>query len=82
VREREGVYTRCVYTWLIFASLLLRTSHGISYPYLYLNSAASARALVTAARASAIEPVITHPTLGERLKMYVTEEGSRSLSYF
>jgi hypothetical protein len=53
---------------LIFAKRFARTSHGISYPYLYLNSAASALALVTEARASAIDPVITHPTFGDRLK--------------
>jgi len=65
----------------MLASLLARTSQGISYPYLYLNSAASPLALVTHALASAMEPVRTHPTEGEILKMCETDAGSISLSY-
>jgi hypothetical protein len=65
----------------MFANLLANTSHGISYPNLYLNSAASPLALVTQALASAIEPVKTQPTDGEILKMCETEDGSISLSY-
>ena len=65
----------------MFASLLAKTSQGISYPYLYLNSAASPRALVTHALASAMEPVRTQPTDGEILKICETDEGSMSLSY-
>src|SRR5271163_4246923 len=65
----------------MLASLLARTSQGISYPYLYLNSAASPLALVTQALASAMEPVRTHPTEGEILKMCETDDGSISLSY-
>lgn len=64
-----GSLTLCVYTWLIFANRFAKTSHGISYPYLYRNSAASPRALLTDALASAIDPVMTHPTDGESLKM-------------
>lgn len=64
----------------MLASRLARASQGISYPYLYLNSAASLRARSTQARASAIDPVITQPTDGEILKMCVTDEGSMSLS--
>lgn len=64
----------------MFASLFARTSQGISYPFLYLNSAASPLALLTDARASAIDPVITQPTDGDSLKMCDTEEGSISLS--
>jgi len=64
----------------MFARRFESTSHGISYPYLYLNSAASPLARVTDALASAIEPVMTQPTDGERVKMYVTEAGSSSLS--
>lgn len=59
--------TRCVYTWLMFASLFARTSHGISYPFLYRNSAASPRARSIEALASAIEPVMTAPTDGDIL---------------
>jgi len=51
----------------MFASRFASTSQGISYPNLYLNSAASPLALVTDARASAIDPVITQPTDGESL---------------
>lgn len=65
----------------MFASRLARTSQGISYPFLYLNSAASPLALSAEARASAIEPVMTHPTDGESLKICETEEGSINLSY-
>ena len=72
--------TLCVYTWLIFAKRFAKTSHGISYPFLYLNSAASPRALFTDARASAIEPVMTQPTEGEILNIWDTDEGSMSLS--
>jgi hypothetical protein len=43
----------CVETWLRFAIRRARVSGVISYPYLYRNSAASDRALVTCARASA-----------------------------
>ena len=64
----------------MFASLFASTSQGISYPFLYLNSAASPLALLTDARASAMEPVITQPTEGESLKMCETEDGSMSLS--
>lgn len=64
----------------MFASLFARTSQGISYPYLYLNSAASPLARSTEALASAIEPVITQPTDGEILKTCETEEGSINLS--
>jgi hypothetical protein len=64
----------------MLASRFASTSQGISYPYLYLNSAASPLALVTHALASAIEPVRTQPTDGEILKMCETEEGSMSLS--
>ena len=74
--------TLCVYTWFILASLLASTSHGISYPNLYRNSAASPLARSTDARASAIDPVITQPTEGESLKMCDTDDGSISLSYF
>jgi hypothetical protein len=64
----------------MFANLLANTSHGISYPNLYLNSAASPRARSTEARASAMEPVMTQPTEGEILKTWETEEGSINLS--
>lgn len=64
----------------MLASLFARTSQGISYPYLYLNSAASPLALVTHALASAMEPVRTHPTDGEILKICETDDGSMSLS--
>ena len=64
----------------MFASLFASTSQGISYPFLYLNSAASPLALLTDARASAIDPVMTQPTEGESLKMCETEDGSMSLS--
>ena len=37
----------CVYTWLMFANRLARASGVISYPYLYLKSAASERARAT-----------------------------------
>ena len=57
--------TLCVYTCEIFAKRFASTSHGISYPYLYLNSAASPLARDTDALASAIEPVMTHPTDGD-----------------
>jgi hypothetical protein len=63
------------------AILFARASQGISYPNLYLNSAASPIALWTEALASAMEPVITQPTEGDSLKMWDTEEGSMSLSY-
>jgi hypothetical protein len=56
-----------VYTWLMLAIRLANASQGISYPNLYLNSAASPLARVTDARASAIDPVITQPTDGESL---------------
>ena len=46
-----------------------------------MNSAASLIALLAEARASAIEPVMTHPTDGESLNMCETEEGSINLSY-
>lgn len=65
----------------MFAKRFAKTSHGISYPFLYLNSAASLLALITDARASAIEPVMTQPTDCEILKTYDTEEGSMSLSF-
>lgn len=65
----------------MFASRFASTSQGISYPFLYLNSAASPLALLTDARASAIDPVITQPTEGESLKMCETEDGSMSLSF-
>lgn len=55
-------------------------SAGISYPYLYRNSAASPCALCAKALASAMEPVMTQPTEGEILKMWETEAGSISLS--
>ena len=61
------VRTLCVYTCEMFASRFARTSQGISYPNLYLNSAASPLARLTDARASAIEPVMTQPTEGESL---------------
>ena len=64
----------------MFANRFAKTSHGISYPFLYLNSAASLLALVTDARASAIDPVMTQPTDDEILKTYDTDEGSMSLS--
>ena len=64
----------------MFASLFASTSQGISYPFLYLNSAASPLARLTDARASAIDPVMTQPTEGESLKMCETEDGSMSLS--
>lgn len=64
----------------MFAILFASTSHGISYPYLYRNSAASPLARITDARASAIEPVMTHPTPGESLYTYDTDDGSISLS--
>lgn len=72
--------TLCVYTWLILAILLARASHGISYPYLYLNSAASPIALCTEALASAMEPVMTQPTDGDNWNMCETDDGSMSLS--
>lgn len=65
----------------MFASRFANTSQGISYPFLYMNSAASPIALLADALPSAIEPVMTHPTDGESLKMWDTEEGSISLSY-
>lgn len=65
----------------MFESRFARTSHGISYPNLYRNSAASPRARLTAALASAIDPVITQPTDGDSLKTWETEDGSISLSY-
>jgi hypothetical protein len=65
----------------MLASLFASTSQGISYPNLYLNSAASPRALVTDALASAMDPVMTHPTDGESLKTYETDDGSISLSF-
>jgi len=78
---RAASLTRWVYTWLMFAILFASTSQGISYPYLYRNSAASPRARLTEALASAIEPVMTHPTDGESLKTWDTDDGSISLSY-
>jgi hypothetical protein len=51
----------------MFANRFANTSQGISYPNLYLNSAASPRARLTEARASAIDPVMTQPTDGESL---------------
>lgn len=45
-----------------------------------MNSAASLIALLADALASAIEPVMTHPTDGESLKTWETDEGSMSLS--
>lgn len=65
----------------MLANLFAKTSQGISYPYLYLNSAASPWARCANARASAIEPVITLPTDGEIWKRCDTEEGSISLSW-
>lgn len=65
----------------MFASLFANTSQGISYPFLYLNSAASPLALLTDALASAIDPVMTQPTEGESLKICETEDGSMSLSW-
>lgn len=65
----------------MFASLFARTSHGISYPFLYLNSAASPLALLTDALASAIDPVMTQPTEGDILKICETDDGSMSLSW-
>ncbi len=64
----------------MLASLLASTSHGISYPNLYRNSAASPLARSTDARASAIDPVITQPTEGDSLKICETDDGSISLS--
>ena len=64
----------------MFANLFANTSQGISYPFLYLNSAASPLALLTEARASAIDPVMTQPTEGDSLKIWETEDGSMSLS--
>ena len=72
--------TRCVYTWLMLANRFANTSQGISYPFLYMNSAASLIALLADALASAIDPVITHPTDGESLKIWDTDDGSISLS--
>lgn len=57
--------TLCVYTCEMFAIRFARTSHGISYPNLYLNSAASPLARITDALASAIDPVMTQPTDGD-----------------
>jgi len=65
----------------MLAILLAKASQGISYPNLYLNSAASPIALCTEALASATEPVITQPTDGDSWKMWDTDEGSMSLSY-
>ena len=64
----------------MLANRLAKTSQGISYPFLYLNSAVSALARITEARASAMEPVMTQPTDEESLKTCDTEEGSISLS--
>lgn len=64
----------------MFASRFASTSQGISYPFLYMNSAASLIARLADALASAIDPVMTHPTDGESLKIWDTEEGSMSLS--
>lgn len=64
----------------MLANLLAKTSHGISYPNLYRNSAASPCARCADALASAIDPVMTQPTDGEIWKMCETEEGSMSLS--
>lgn len=72
--------TRCVYTWFMFANRFANTSQGISYPFLYMNSAASLIALLADALASAIDPVMTHPTDGESLKIWDTDDGSMSLS--
>jgi hypothetical protein len=49
----------------MLAKRLARASHGISYPNLYLKSAASDWARCEKARASAMEPVMTQPTDGE-----------------
>ena len=80
MHQKSPILTFCVYTWLIFARRFANTSHGISYPFLYRNSAVSPRALIADALASAIDPVMTHPTEEESLKMYETEDGSMSLS--
>jgi hypothetical protein len=64
----------------MLAKRLARASHGISYPNLYLKSAASDWARCEKARASAMEPVMTQPTDGEIWKMCETDEGSMSLS--
>lgn len=64
----------------MFASRFANTSQGISYPFLYMNSAASLIALLADALASAIDPVMTHPTDGESLKTWETDDGSMSLS--
>ena len=64
----------------MFAIRLASASTGISYPYLYLNSAASDCARCARGLASAIDPGMTHPTDGEIWKMWETDEGSSSLS--
>lgn len=53
---------------------------GISYPYLYLNSAASALALKANDLASAIDPVANNPIEGVIWNKYDTVAGSNNLS--
>ena len=65
----------------MFANRFANTSQGISYPFLYINSAASLMARLADALPSAIDPVMTHPTDGESLKIWDTDDGSISLSY-
>lgn len=64
----------------MFAIRLASASTGISYPYLYLNSAASDCARWASGLASAMAPVMTQPTDCEIWKMCETDEGSMSLS--